>query len=110
MVLGEEKNTGEPGFSPWVPPVQLCFPVRLQDLETTMWESLGPVHPCEVQPFLPGPQLGPGSAHQDNPGAHCSAAVPEEVPHDPVPALLRASEALGRVREGEGNPQHVPSG
>lgn len=58
MVLGEEKNTGEPRFSPWVPPVQLCFPVRLQDLETTMWESLGPVHPCEVQPFLPRAATG----------------------------------------------------
>lgn len=43
MGPGKERNTGELGFSLWVPaaPVQLGFPVRLQDSETRMWESLG---------------------------------------------------------------------
>lgn len=50
--------------------------------------------------LLAGAQLGRGSALQDDPRTDRSAAVPEEMPDDSVPALLRAGEEACRMREG----------
>lgn len=52
-----------------------------------------------------GPALGPGAAGQDHAGADRAAPVPQEVPHDPLPALVRARPAPGRVRQGTPSPR-----
>lgn len=81
-------------------PVDLLLPTQVSLGGFKTWREEGDGASVLAAALVAGAQLGRGSALQDDPRTDRSAPVPEEMPHDPVPALLGAGEEACRMREG----------